>query len=58
MNEPIKGFRRGVSIGVFDADGKLAVTQYKSINAAKRANRLTKYPVLKPGKSPQKGEES
>jgi len=57
MNEPIKGFRKGMSIGVFGEDGKLSVTQYKSINQAKKANRQTKYPVLRPGKPPQKGEE-
>lgn len=56
--EQIKGFRKGKSIGVFDENGRVAITTHKSINAAKRANRQTKYPVIGPGRPPQPGEES
>lgn len=51
MIDPSLCFRRGKSIVVVDVDDKgefhKTQTDYKSVNQAKKANRATKYRVIK-----------
>jgi len=45
----MNGIRNGKHIVVFNDDGTiLSTTTYKSINEAKKANRTTQYPTVKP----------